>query len=1185
MDDSIFVGLDQLTILKGVLLAEQGRVLKEVTQTPLHAKTSIFLGSVQGTRKSPYTTSVKVESRVNRSPRISGICSCPMSVDCKHVAALAFELLRSGRLNAFIVSEQGADKTDPDPLQTRPASSQNIKQMPVQLADWLSRWAQLSRSIPREASAGNQTINDERSANRGSNRATASKPAANALIYLFGSRYTRLTLKLAVAGVGKSGLSTQYRPLTRSPSEIVRSRPGYLDPQNDLPILQMLHGLNLGNFGGYDADCLEGPLLPLLFERLRAIGRTGIIDPVKPRVWIPLPLQISSQALPFHLRWQPSEGARRDRGMNETIKDIEPNYQLALSCTPTVSSLVLLPEPYAFEEQTLTLHPLHSLPPQSVLDLLLRMPDTPRAHVDDIQNAISGMLPIAQDSVPDQPLTLQILNDAPKFRVRITRLSSLKLPNEWPVFLPPAKTWGDPRVVTLEMQYGASEWRCVPSGSRRPAFFDVVDIDQQVKRRHTRQFDIEFDMLEDYGATLHRAANLFESAQERFGVDPLDNASERQKTSPYLFTEPQSVLSAVKHSFWPELLNNARSFAQRRELDFLIDQEAHFSTSHADAMQLHVTHGESGWFDVGYKLVFNGQSIALAPLLNKLVVDNPDVLRHDSTQSTAEDVYIYIALEEPEGSDHFLAVPASWLKPAVSTLHAFARRADGSVRLPRFELGRLMAQAEAMTLVAPADLRPLLSNLDAALTQGEVRLDPALKAALRPYQLEGVAWLQLLDRLDLNGLLADDMGLGKTVQTLATLSADALINPGCHLVVAPNSLVHNWVAETKRFLPHWNVLSVEAGEAFPDDHALQSLHLLVLPLSMIHRHLVRLAAVKWQWLVVDESQRIKNAGTRLAQDLKQLSSRRKLALSGTPLENHLGELWSQMDFLMPGLLGSLAHFEKYWRKPIEKERLSERSHALSKRLRPFMRRRTKEAVAGELPPKTEQILRIPMNAEQSQIYETVRALMDKKLRQSLAEVGFAKSQILFLEALLRLRQVCCDPRLAGHSKAPSAKLEVLTEMLQTLIDEGRRVLVFSQFAEMLSLISQSLDALQIGHFLLTGRSGNRAEIVEAFNRGEAPVFLISLKAGGVGLNLTTADTVIMYDPWWNPAAEQQAIDRAHRIGQTQPVTVFRLIAEHSVEEKILALQDRKKDLAAQMLAGANLEASLTEEDFTALFSE
>lgn len=1185
MDDSIFDGLDQITVLKGVLLAEQGRVLDEVTQTPLNANTSIFVGSVQGTRKSPYNTSVKVESRKSRSPLFTGVCSCPMSFNCKHVAALAFQLLSSGKLDAFILTGQSTYEQDSEALAKRPASRSASEQMPLQLADWLRRWTEMSFTLSGESNRDRQSDADQHSTVHASIRSEASKPAANALIYLLGTFHTRLIVKLGLVGVRKTGLSELYRPLSRSPSDIMRSRPAYLDPLKDVPILQLLHGFNLGIVSTFDEDKLEGPLLPMLFDRLNASGRTGIIDPKNPRAWIPLPLQISSDPLPFQLRWEPRDDKSRYRDIDETIQSRASNYRLTLGCTATPASLVLLPEPYAFEEQTLTLHPLHSLPPRSVLDLMLRMPDTPRAHIDHIQNAIAGMLPIAQDSVPDQPLTLQILNESPKFRVRITRLSSVDLPKEWPVSLPSAKAWGNPRVVALEMQYGTSEWRCVPSGSRRPAFIDVVDVDEQVKWRHTRQFHIEFDILEDYGASLRSASNLYESAEERFGVEPLAYTTERQVASPYVDTEPQSVMSATKLSFWPELLNHASNFAQRRDVEFMIDPDANFRTSHADTMQLHVSHGESGWFDVGYTLVFNGQSIALAPLLHRLVADNPDVLRPDTAQSPTEDFYVYIALEDPEGSDHFLAVPASLLKPAISTLHAFARRADGSVRVPRFELGRLMAQAQDMALIAPDDLRPLLSNLDAALAQREARLDPALKATLRPYQREGVAWLQLLDRLDLNGLLADDMGLGKTVQTLATLSADALLNPGCSLVVAPNSLVHNWVAETNRFLPHWNVLSVEAGQVFPDDQHLESIDLLVLPLSMVNRHLTRLSAVQWQWLVVDESQRIKNAGTRLAQDLKRLSSRRKLALSGTPLENHLGELWSQMDFLMPGLLGNLAHFEKYWRKPIEKERLSERSDALARRLRPFMKRRTKEAVAGELPPKTEQTLRIPMNAEQSQIYETVRALMDKKLRQSLSEVGFAKSQMLFLEALLRLRQVCCDPRLAGHTKAPSAKLEVLIEMLQTLIDEGRRVLVFSQFTEMLSLISQSLESLQIRHLLLTGKTNNRADIVEAFNRGEASVFLISLKAGGVGLNLTTADTVIMYEPWWNPAAEQQAIDRAHRIGQTQPVTVFRLIAEHSVEEKILALQDRKKDLAAQMLAGNKLEASLTEEDFTALLSD
>jgi hypothetical protein len=310
--------------------------------------------------------------------------------------------------------------------------------------------------------------------------------------------------------------------------------------------------------------------------------------------------------LPFQLRWEPRDDKSRYRDIDKTIQSRASNYRLTLGCTTTPASLVLLPEPYAFEEQTLTLHPLHSLPPRPVLDLMLRMPDTPRAHIDHIQNAIAGMLPIAQDSVPDQPLTLQILNEIPKFRVRITRLSSVDLPKEWPVSLPSAKAWGNPRVVALEMQYGTSEWRCVPSGSRRPAFIDVVDVDKQVKSRHTRQFHIEFDILEDYGASLHSASNLYESAEERFGVDPLAYTTERQVASPYVFTEPQSVLSATKLSFWPELLNHASNFAQRRDVEFMIDPEANFRTSHADTMHLHVSHGESGWFNVGYTLVFNG---------------------------------------------------------------------------------------------------------------------------------------------------------------------------------------------------------------------------------------------------------------------------------------------------------------------------------------------------------------------------------------------------------------------------------------------------------------------------------------------------------------------------------------------------------------------------------------------------
>ncbi len=483
-----------------------------------------------------------------------------------------------------------------------------------------------------------------------------------------------------------------------------------------------------------------------------------------------------------------------------------------------------------------------------------------------------------------------------------------------------------------------------------------------------------------------------------------------------------------------------------------------------------------------------------------------------------------------------------------------------------------------MRVQAAPDLMNLLQRFEEVIRDHAPVLDPQLQATLRPYQLEGVVWIQLLARLGLNGLLADDMGLGKTLQTLAVLSAWATHTPGCSLVIAPNALQHNWAAECRRFLPHWRIRCIEAGESFPTNAELEQLQVLILPFSLINRLTPELTQQQWQWVVVDESQRIKNADTQVARNLKKIPSQHRLALSGTPLENHLGEVWSQMDFLMPGLLGTRQEFERDWRKPIEKQDQPALAQTLASRLRPFMRRRTKAQVAAELPPKTEQIVRIALSDEQAQVYETVRALMDSKLSESLSKAGFAKSQIVFLEALLRLRQVCCDPRLIG-TQAPSAKRELLMDLLQTLCEEGRSILVFSQFAEMLNLLAADLQTLNINFAMLTGQTKNREQEINRFTQGDVPIFLVSLKAGGVGLNLTKADTVIVYDPWWNPAAEQQAVDRSHRIGQTQPVTVIRLIAENTVEENILALQARKRDLAKKMLDGQGLDIALTEEDF------
>jgi len=317
--------------------------------------------------------------------------------------------------------------------------------------------------------------------------------------------------------------------------------------------------------------------------------------------------------------------------------------------------------------------------------------------------------------------------------------------------------------------------------------------------------------------------------------------------------------------------------------------------------------------------------------------------------------------------------------------------------------------------------------------------------------------------------------------------------------------------------------------------------------------------------VLDEAQAVKNAAAKTTQLVCRLDARHRLCLTGTPMENHLGELWSQFAFLMPGLLGDAKRFARVFRTPIEKKQDGERRAVLSGRLKPFLLRRTKSLVAADLPPKTEILRPLELAGSQRDLYETVRVAMHEKVRREVAEKGLARSHIVVLDALLKLRQVCCDPRLvkltAARRVSASAKLEHLMEMLPALIEDGRQILLFSQFTSMLDLIKPALAEAGIDFVELRGDTKDRADPVACFQKGKVPLFLISLKAGGTGLNLTAADTVIHYDPWWNPAVEDQATDRAHRIGQDKPVFVYKLVAQGTVEERMLELQKRKRALA------------------------
>lgn len=466
-----------------------------------------------------------------------------------------------------------------------------------------------------------------------------------------------------------------------------------------------------------------------------------------------------------------------------------------------------------------------------------------------------------------------------------------------------------------------------------------------------------------------------------------------------------------------------------------------------------------------------------------------------------------------------------------------------------------------------------------------------IQAELRSYQLLGVCWIQHLKRIGLNGLLADDMGLGKTLQTLAHVSLEFAQTPTMApvLIVAPTSLLGNWLGEIKKFCPHLNSVIYHGTNRDKLQQQLDDSKIWITSYPLVVRDQVFWQTQSISWLVLDEAQSIKNPKTQVSQALRQLTPQYKLCLSGTPVENHLQELWSIVDFLMPDYLGALNHFKAHYQRPIEQDSNAQRMQKLLDRVAPLMMRRTKQNVVKDLPEKTVILKSVALSAEQMDFYDDVRTFHWQNLEEDLAsDLPQGQKQVKLLTAITKLRQACCDPKLLGEETVASAKTTECLHMIEELVDEGRSVLVFSQFTRMLDILSEHLDTCSIPHLMLTGASRNRTQLVERFQNAEASVFLISLKAGGVGLNLTRADTVIHFDPWWNSAAEEQASDRAHRIGQTQPVFVYKLITEHTIEEKIAQMQQAKaaiSDVVNQQAQIAGKQFGLRLQELIDLWQE
>lgn len=631
----------------------------------------------------------------------------------------------------------------------------------------------------------------------------------------------------------------------------------------------------------------------------------------------------------------------------------------------------------------------------------------------------------------------------------------------------------------------------------------------------------------------------------------------------------REVLPALEDEGWQI---EVEASLRRRVLD-LASPDARWETSLAH---------RNGWFDLDVGVDVQGSHISLIPLLAQILRSGVPI------DAQAEYVYAH-------DGDRTIVLPGERVRFILDTLAELHEEpeigSDGKLAVNRVAA---LAAVRAIPEIAAQDaetkalaaLAQRLASFDGVM---QARVPRTLRAELRPYQHEGYRWFQSLREYGCGGILADDMGLGKSIQSIVHIlrekQARRLDKPA--LVVVPTSMVPNWRSEFERFAPSLNVViwhgskrKERIAEISQTDVVITTYALLARDSAICKQH--------WHIAILDEAQAIKNPQSKVAQTAGSLRAEQRICLTGTPMENHLGELWSLVNFVMPHALYDQRRFTRLFRTPIEKRSDAARREALAKRIRPFLLRRTKQDVEIQLPPKTEIVERVQLEGSQRDLYESVRVAMQRRVQQEIERVGIARSRITVLDALLKLRQVCCDPRLlkietARHAHE-SAKLDWMIETVKQLVQEQRRTLIFSQFTSMIDLIKPRLRSEDIDYVELVGSTVDRAAPVARFQQGEVPVFLISLKAGGTGLNLTAADTVIHYDPWWNPAVERQATDRAHRIGQDKSVFVYKLIAADTVEDKILELQARKASLAGALFDAAKADSiDLTRSDIEELF--
>ncbi|SFV50378.1 COG0553: Superfamily II DNA/RNA helicases, SNF2 family [hydrothermal vent metagenome] len=646
------------------------------------------------------------------------------------------------------------------------------------------------------------------------------------------------------------------------------------------------------------------------------------------------------------------------------------------------------------------------------------------------------------------------------------------------------------------------------------------------------------------------AERAIEERIESFGFEYVTEMS-----SYFIFAKPSMQVAIEK---WREFIEEKIPMLRAEGWEIEIDDEFNFEFEYMDTISVESSESDdvNPWLELSFSVDIGGKSVALMPIVASLLEEF----------DTIEELPERLNLELSEGK--FLHMESKDIKPILKTIFELFDKKEGDSLIIKPYDAHLIDIDEDSDIVwkGAKELKEISQKLKDFKGIESTPPSSKLEADLRDYQQFGLDWIHFLYSFKFGGILADDMGLGKTIQTLSFLQLlkerEELTKPA--LVIMPTSLIGNWRDEIEKFTPDLNYLRLYGADRAKLFEKIDSYDIILTTYQLAQRDEEKYRERSFLYIILDEAQKIKNPKTKMAVAIKSFKSEYRLALSGTPIENHLGELWSIFDFLMPGFLDNLSFFKSYYQNPIEREHDIERRELLNKKVAPFILRRTKGEVVEELPPKTEIIKRATFTPKQATLYENIRVTMEEKVRETIKGKGLARSHITILDALLKLRQVCCHPQLlkldSAKSVKESAKLEMFLELIDELRSEGRKVLVFSQFTSMLSIIEASIKKRKITYTKLTGATRKREEAIDKFTKGDAQIFLISLKAGGVGLNLVKADTVIHYDPWWNPAVENQATDRAYRIGQDKAVFVYKLIVENSIEEQIVKLQEKKKKL-------------------------